>query len=47
LITAYAFLELVAGKMLHELSENGLANVHYPLSRVWVSHADVPQLYWG
>jgi hypothetical protein len=33
MITTYTFLELVSGKVLHELSENGLANVHYPLSR--------------
>jgi hypothetical protein len=33
LIAAYAFLELVSGKVLHELSENGLANVHSSLSR--------------
>jgi hypothetical protein len=32
-IAAHAFLELVPGKVLHELSENGLANVHYSLSR--------------
>jgi hypothetical protein len=33
LIAAYAFPELVSGKVLHELSENGLANVHSSLSR--------------
>jgi hypothetical protein len=33
LITAYTLLELVSGKVLHELCENGLANVHYSLSR--------------
>jgi hypothetical protein len=31
-ITGNAFLKLEPGKLLHELSENGLANVHYSLS---------------
>jgi hypothetical protein len=31
-ITGYAFLKLVPGKLLHELSEDGLANVHSSLS---------------
>jgi hypothetical protein len=31
-ITGYAFLKLEPGKLLHELSENSLANVHYSLS---------------
>jgi hypothetical protein len=33
LIAAYAFLELVSGKVFHELREDGLANVHPSLSR--------------
>jgi hypothetical protein len=33
LITAYTFLELALEKVLHELSEDGLANVHFSFSR--------------
>jgi hypothetical protein len=33
-ISAYTLLELVAGKMLHELRENGLAKVHPSLSAI-------------
>ena len=32
MIAANALLEFVSGKVLHELSENGLANVHSLLS---------------
>jgi hypothetical protein len=33
-IPTYTFLELVAGKMLHELRENRLAKVHPSLSEI-------------
>jgi len=33
LIATYTFLELVSGKVFHELRENGLTNVHSSLSR--------------
>jgi hypothetical protein len=32
--------------MLHELSENGLANVHYPLSRGGPQHRTVLNRTW-
>jgi hypothetical protein len=34
MIPAYTLLELVPGKMLHELRENSLAKVHYSLSAI-------------
>jgi hypothetical protein len=34
MIPAYTLLELVPGKMLHELSENSLAKVHPSLSAI-------------